>query len=150
MPKLKLDWKQYCCWVCDLNVISVHKSLKFVTYSRAMVNSPLSPMALSTSMINTRERDKERDRQKQRHRENYVWGHKARQMFGGARSYIWSFMHPLTFNQPFLMDDFQIHPNVITMVFATTQLQLRMNFNQYTSSGMDLCLVVQARIWEFF
>ena len=39
MLELKLDWKQYCCWVCDLNANNVHKSLKFVTYSRPMVDT---------------------------------------------------------------------------------------------------------------
>ena len=32
MLKLKLDWKQWCCWVGDLNAINIYKFLKFVTY----------------------------------------------------------------------------------------------------------------------
>ena len=48
MPKSKLDWKQYCCWVCDLHAISVHKFLKFITNFTPMVHNSLS---LPTSMI---------------------------------------------------------------------------------------------------
>jgi hypothetical protein len=51
MLELKLNWKQYCCGVCDLNAISVHKSLKFVTYSRLVVVNPLSLVAPPTSVI---------------------------------------------------------------------------------------------------
>ena len=39
-------------------------------------------------------------------------------------------MHPVTFNQPSLMDDFQIQPDVVTAVPAAAHPQLRMNFNQ--------------------
>ena len=53
MPKLKLDWKQHCCWVYDLNAINVHKPLKFITYSRLVVHNPLSHMALLTYVIDT-------------------------------------------------------------------------------------------------
>ena len=43
----------------------------------------------------------------------------------------------------------QIQSNVITVVLALAHPQLRMNFNQCeTYLGMDLCLVVQARIWR--
>ena len=52
MLELKLDWKQYC-WFCELNAISVHKFLKFVMYSRLVVDNPLSPMAPPRSVINT-------------------------------------------------------------------------------------------------
>ena len=31
MVELKLDWKQFCCWVFDLNAISIHKSPKYVS-----------------------------------------------------------------------------------------------------------------------
>ena len=53
MPKLKLDWKQHCCQVCGLNAINVHNFLKFVTYSRPVVDNSLSPMAPPTSLIDT-------------------------------------------------------------------------------------------------
>jgi hypothetical protein len=45
MHELKLDWKRHCCWVYDLNAISVHKSLKFVMYSRPVVDNLLSLVA---------------------------------------------------------------------------------------------------------
>jgi hypothetical protein len=51
MPELKLDWKQYCCWVYDLNAINVHKSLKFIMYSRLVVDNPLSSVAPPKSVI---------------------------------------------------------------------------------------------------
>ena len=51
-------------------------------------------------------------------------------MFGGAGSHSRSYMHPVTFNQPSLMDDFQIQPDVVTVVPAAAHPQLRMNFNQ--------------------
>ena len=53
MLELKLDWKQYCCWVCDQDTISAHKSLKFVMYSRPVVDNPLSLVAPPTLVINT-------------------------------------------------------------------------------------------------
>ena len=53
MLELKLDWKQFYCWVYDLNAINIHESLKFVTYSRLVVDNPLSPMTLPTFMIDT-------------------------------------------------------------------------------------------------
>ena len=53
MLKLKLDWKHYYCWVCDLNAINVHKSLKFITYSRLVVDNALSAMAPHTFVIDT-------------------------------------------------------------------------------------------------
>ena len=53
MPDLKLDWKQSCCWVCDLNAFIFHKFLKFVTYSRHVVDNPLSPVAPLTFVIDT-------------------------------------------------------------------------------------------------
>ena len=53
MPELKLDWKQYSCYICDLNAINVHKSLKFVMYFRSMVDNPLSLVAPPTFVINT-------------------------------------------------------------------------------------------------
>jgi len=34
MLELKVDWKHYCCWACDLNAIDEHKFLKFVTQSK--------------------------------------------------------------------------------------------------------------------
>ena len=52
MHELNLDWKQYY-WVCDLNAINVHKSIKFITYSRAMVDDPLSIVAPPTFVIDT-------------------------------------------------------------------------------------------------
>ena len=51
MLVLKLDWKQYCCWVCDLNAITVHKSLKFVMYSKLVVDNSLSSVAQPTFVI---------------------------------------------------------------------------------------------------
>jgi len=51
MPKLKLDWKQNYCWVSHLNVINIHKSQKFVMYSRIVVDNPLSLMAPPTYVI---------------------------------------------------------------------------------------------------
>ena len=53
MPKLKLDWKHYCCWVCDLNAINIQKSLKFVTYSKLVVDNPLSRVAPPIYVIDT-------------------------------------------------------------------------------------------------
>ena len=44
---------EYCCWVCDLNAINVCKNLKFVMYSRPMVDNPLSLVALPTFVIDT-------------------------------------------------------------------------------------------------
>ena len=53
MHESKLNWKHHGRWVCDLNAISIHKSLKFVTYFRPMVDNPLSPVASPTYMIDT-------------------------------------------------------------------------------------------------
>ena len=53
MPDSKLGWKQYRCWDCDLNAINIHKSLKFITYSRLVVDNPLSPVTPPTSMMDT-------------------------------------------------------------------------------------------------
>ena len=52
--KLNLDyWKHYSCWVYDLNAINIHKSLKFVIYSRPVVDIPFSLVALPTYVIDT-------------------------------------------------------------------------------------------------
>ena len=51
MLESKLDWKQYCCWVYNLNVIIVRKSLNLVTYSRPVIDNSLSLVAPPTSMI---------------------------------------------------------------------------------------------------
>ena len=53
MHELKLDWKQCCSWVYDLNAISVHKSLNLITYSRLVVDNPHSLVAPSTFVIDT-------------------------------------------------------------------------------------------------
>ena len=66
---------------------------------------------------------------------NWEWNcvcvnhHRARQMFG-AGSHSRSFMHPVTFNQSSLLDDFQIQPDLVTVVPGAAHPQLRMNFNQ--------------------
>ena len=53
MLGLKLDWKQHCYWVFELNAINVYKSLNFITYSSPVVDNPLSPMAPPKYVIDT-------------------------------------------------------------------------------------------------
>lgn len=69
-------------------------------------------------------------------RQSTNWGmelcvnhHRARQMFG-AGSHSRSYMQPVTFNQTSLLDDFQIQPDLVTVVPGAAHPQLRMNFNQ--------------------
>jgi hypothetical protein len=54
-------------------------------------------------------------------------------MFGAgshSRSFMQHSINPVTFNQSSLLDDFQIQPDLVTVVPGAAHPQLRMNFNQ--------------------
>lgn len=61
----------------------------------------------------------------------------------GAGSHSRSFMHPVTFNQSSLLDDFQIQPDLVTVVPGAAHPQLRMNFNQCEFLFLFLSTIVE-------